>query len=420
MGVVDQLVYGLSNAATLFVGARLLDVQDFGRFSLVYTAGIILLGLTRALTAETFAVRFSAACPEEQRRAGTAAWGASASLGMVLAIGAAGVGVAASSPEILALALGLPALVLQDHARQAMIARRWMREALRNDALWALVQFSTVGVLMATGATTPPLLLGAWALGAASGVVLATRQFAHVPDLRMARLWMRNHGQLGRTYAAEFAAVAGSGYSLAFIVAGTTGLVAAAAFRGGQALYGPLTMVDGGLRGVALPELARRRESGPEVLAHGVRVTSMGLAAIAVIAVGLLLALDDFFGPVLLGATWPGAAPLLVPLGAARIAASATAGPFLGLRLLEARRLSLSVRVAVAVAAVGSAIAGGHLGGALGAARGFAAVNVLGFVSWQIAFTRSIRRESVGLAGSVTEQNGALASPATGSRRELR
>ena len=155
---------------------------------------------------EPLPIRYSGASEERFR------YGVGASVGSVLAISLAcsvvlaAIGLVtggAVQEALLALALTLPGLLVQDAWRSAFFAWRRGRSAFLNDLLWAVVMFPALALVIHSGDHSifvPTLVWGGSATVAALAGILQSRI---IPAPLRTRAWWREHIDLGPRFVTE-------------------------------------------------------------------------------------------------------------------------------------------------------------------------------------------------------------------------
>ncbi len=384
--LADQGLSSITNFALSVAVARTTSAAGFGAFGLAMSIYLLALGFVRSVVAEPLLVRAPTAQPDEQRRLGDAALGAGLAIGLLIgAATAAGAAVASGTlrTTLVALAAGMPGLLVQDVARHRALALGCPERAARLDALWAIVMIPTVGAVLAAGVGGPGTLTAAWAMAAAAAAAPAIVGAGMIrPRLRA---WMREQRALVPAFTAEFAARNASRHLTTLLIGGTIGLRAVGAVRAAQVITGPVTTVLFGLGTAAIPEAARAHAEAPGRLVPRLRVLSISLSC-AALAVGLApLALPDDIGVALLGASWAPGRSVLVPQAVLLASMGATTGAVAGLRVLRATRGSLAARSASALGGLLGGVTGAALGGAEGALWGMAGANWLAVVGWWLA-----------------------------------
>lgn len=345
--VGDQALASATNIGTAVVAARSLDAEGFGAFGLAFSVYVLAVGGCRAVVTEPLVSLYGTAPPPLLHDAVRAATGAAVALGLAISVGV-GAAAAASGGRggraLLALAVVLPGLLLQDAWRYCFVAAGRPRAALVNDAIWCVTQGALLAVLLAAG---PLTLVGVVLWWGGSGVVAGLagcRQAAMVPALPAARRWVAGHLHIGGRYAMEFATATGAAQAALLGLGTIAGLAALGAVRGAQVFFGPVNVVFGGMY-LALAAEGSRLRSQPRRLRRLMAAASGVLiaAAAAWAAVGVALPAD--VGRSLFGETWGASDGLLLPVGLSVLGGGAAAGGIAGLRALAAARQSLRARL---------------------------------------------------------------------------
>lgn len=384
--LLDQAMSSVVNMALSVVVARALPSEQFGAFALSFAVYLVCLGLSRALATDPLAVRFSACASYLWRD------GVRQATSVALTVGAAAGGVLASasllvadkplSSALLALAVALPGLLLQDAWRFAFFAQGQPRRALANDAAWgATLAF----LLLAVQSMSAPSLwqyMAAW--GAAAGIasLFGVYQFGGRPRFASPRRWLSTHGTMWPSFVGEFIVQQGVSHAILMGAAYLAGLEVAGALRGAQVIFGPVNVVLMAAVALSVPEAARLARSSRAALFNGMVVLS---ACVAVCALGWGAAaagVPDRLGRELLGETWMASRPVIPWLAAAMTLTAASTGAVAGLRVLEHPRASLVVRVLVAPLLVVGGLLGSMVAGANGTVAGQLPAMLLGVALW--------------------------------------
>lgn len=391
-GVADQALSSLTNFALALVVARAVDLREFGAFSIVFATYTIVLGIARAVATEPLAVRYSGAGEAELRRATAAAAGVSLSVSVAAAAacaGASAVSDGALADGLLALAVVLPGVVVQDSWRLSFFAAEKGRSALANDLVWAVLLTAGLALLLArSGPPSAAEVLLVWGAAGGLAAIAGGFQTRALPSLRRTPAWLRDTSALSSRYAGEFlTTVAGTQLTL-FGVGVVAGLAQAGALRGGQVVLGPLNVLFMGTALVAVPEALRAlRESRRRLEVVVAKVS--GVLTVAALVWGIaVLALPDSAGEAVLGETWDAAEPLVLPLTVWLAGLGAASGPTTALRALGAAGRSLRTRAVVTVASIVLSIGGAVVAGAEGAAWGLAAAAIGGAALWSSELRR--------------------------------
>jgi O-antigen/teichoic acid export membrane protein len=337
----------LSNLLISLAVARGSGLGALGRFAVATAVYYVVIGLQRALVADPLLVsgRPDSAGGSEDR----------ASLGCCLAIGLAGgvltltAGVAIGHAELIALAVCLPLLAVQDGLRFVSFHRLEPRTAAVIDLVWVGAAAAAWPVLGAASPAGAVLLWGAGAtVSAAAGFVLL-----HVwpagPRTAI-RWWKTDAGRLAVTLGAEAVLASSATQASMLIVAGVLGSAALGALRAAQIVVAPALLLLTGFAAFALPRLARRR--------HDLRRTDAVWASAAAVVlicpvIGLASLKSDAVVRTLFG---PGTVlhrSILAGLLVGTVVAAATQGVVLLLKVTRRGTVLLGARVVAASTLVG-------------------------------------------------------------------
>lgn len=391
----DQGLSSLTNAALSILIARTVSESAFGAFALGLLTYSFAVGLGRALHGEPFVVRFSAAQAGQRHAAVTRVTGSTVSLGVLSAIICAVVGVIGDGSlreAFLALAICFVGLCLQDNYRYVFFARGTPASAFVNDLLWTVLQFGTLGVMIALGVDSVFQLTLAWGLAANAAAVLGMLQTRSFPRVQATLPWLREVADLNRALAMGFVINTGAIQVGTYSVGGLVGLAGVSALRGAQTLVGPLNLIFAGFNAFMLPVMTKRAAESRRLLPIALP-GSVVLMVGAVVWVGALLLLPDRWGRELLGDSWPVASQALLPTGILMVAVAMVLGASNGLIARSRTDLSLRVTLVQAPLMLGLGVGGALLFGFLGAAYGFAIAQVAGLVLCWFFFLGVDRRQ---------------------------
>ncbi len=348
--------------------------------------------LSRSWSSEPLVVRFAAASSQDQQLA--IRQGATASL--AVGFGAAMTMIVAAAtlwttigPVLLALALMLPALMLQDFCRYALILQRRSRDAALNDLCWLVVLvliFAFARSLQLTAATA----LICWAAGAVVAAVVGLGQLRCRPSSKVVD-WFRDHRDLSWKYCGEFVLLSGTALLLTVGLGAVSGLSDAAGFRGAQVALGPLGVLFMGATMQMTPIMARRAKVGLRGLPFIGRRISAVLGSIAAVWGLVLVFLPDRLGEALLGSSWVATSPLLPFWAAYYFASGLTFGATIGLRACGAATVSLRLRASVAPIGLILGLVGAAAGGPRGASIGLLLGVIIVLPLWWRAFLEVCR-----------------------------
>lgn len=379
------------------VVARSVGAAEFGAFSVAFLVFSFLVGLCRASVTDPLIVRFSGVDAAALSEAGRRAAGASLVIGIaggVLSAAAATVAGGSLRSALLALAVVLPGLLVQDAWRQMFFAAGRPKAAAVNDAVWAVSQAVLLGaVLVLDQATIFPLTL-AWGGAAAVAAVVGAVQAGGAPRPRSWLEWLLEHRDLNGQLAVAYSVNMGAVHLTMTLVGLIGGLAAVGALRAAQVLLGPLQVLFPGLRSFALPLLSRRVALRRSALLRPAAVLSVVAGGAAVAWIGLLLLVPDRWGRALLGDSWSLAREVLPAVGATTVLVGAAFGATLVLRAMSRSRSLLTANLVQAPLILGLGCLGAYVDGARGAALGLAAAHLVGFVVVWISVARAWPRSS--------------------------
>jgi hypothetical protein len=409
-GVADQAIASL---ATFLLGvgvARNTTQEQFGAFSIAFSAYLVLLVTARALVSEPFLVRGSGQSPRTWHRMAAAASGATLLVSLIgsaafMAIGLVTGGLIGSA--IIGFAFVVPAVLLADSWRFVLIADARPAAAFTCNVAWTSL---FVAGLVAIGQAdlrglAPPLI--AWGGAAVVGAVLGGLLARTLPRPPEGLAYIREHRDLGPRYVAEALIAVVASQVIIIVVGIAAGLAASAALRGAQILLGPVQILFMGIVIVGVPEGVRIARRGVDRLRRPAVVLSVALA-IGCLALAMILPnLPSDLGEALLGPTWPGTQEIvgMVALGFAGLVSGTGAG--IGLRVLADARRSLRARTAAAAAQTVGGVGGAGAAGLTGAVTGLAVGSWLSSVFMWWAFVASLRARpgdtnSIGVEGTQT------------------
>ncbi|NUU31991.1 hypothetical protein [Arthrobacter sp. C9C5] len=392
-GLADQALSSLTNFAVGILVARSVNVSDFGAYALAFSAYSLVLGISRALATEPFAVRFTTAGPEQLQRAragvcGVALLTAVAFLALFALL--SHLMPAEHLPLVLSLGAALPGLLLQDSTRQILFAAGRGRSAFINDLLWAVLMVPAFGLVFLSGRVNAASLVLAWGAAATVAAAAGCFQCRVVPSVRQVRSWLYSQRGLWPRYLFEGAAINGSQQVMFFAIGGLLGLSAVGEMKLVLVMLGPVNVLVQGIGVVAVPEAARAIAIGSSrfrrVTAGFSLVVSLG-ALLWGITVELL---PGSWGIALAGQGWPAASALVVPMFLVQVFYGANTGPAVGLRGMGEARRSMWTRIATSCLAVIFPVSGAAAVGLQGAVWGLVAAAVLNAGIWYLQFRTAI------------------------------
>jgi O-antigen/teichoic acid export membrane protein len=370
-GITDQALSSGTNFALALLVARSVDVRTFGMYSIAFASYLVVLGVSRSLFTQPYMVRVGALADGDRRRAAQrAVIGGAIVVGFVAA---AGFGIAASifdgttRATLLAFALAMPGLLLQDAWRLLFIGSGRPAAAAANDLVWALCQAVLVAAVFVTGTSSVSMLVLAWGGAASVAALFGFVQAQLPPDPRGALAWLRRHWDLGGPFLGHFGLTHGTDQLTIYGISAVAGVAAVGAIQAADVLVRPLNFIAIGASVATFPEGVRLRDRSTRALRYGMSAVS-GALVLATLALGsVLLVLPDSVGEQLLGENWAVARPILIFLLAQRLFFGASQGPRMGLQILGAAGRALRTQMVLGPITLVATLAGAAVAGPIGA-----------------------------------------------------
>lgn len=385
-GMADQAVSSLTNLAVVLYAARMVDSEQFGAFSLAYATYGFALCASRGLASGPLQVRFSGTDIATWRRATAKCTGTATVCGLVAGVAALIAALAlrgTAEAAFIALGLTLPGLLLQDSWRYAFFALGRGSQAFLSDTIWAVAMLPGLALLRWTDTHQVFWFVLAW--GAAAWVAAAAGiwQARVVPRLGHAWGWVRQHGDLGIRYLAEYLFINGAGQLRTWAVGIVVGLAAVGYLQASNTLMGPFMVMYYGMVMVTVPEAVRALKRSQRHLRLFCLASSLGLAVVALAwGVVLLVALPRGLGGAVLGSLWRPTYPLMLPTNITVIGMCFSAGASTCLHALGTARRSLRASFISSALYMVGGLAGALNGGVLGAVWGVAIATWAGLLVW--------------------------------------
>lgn len=357
VSLADQAASSVSNVLAVVMVARVLDVPDFGRFSLAYSVLTFTLGVVRSGYGNRLSLQPDARSAHDLTRA---LLGGALLVAVPTAAVVAGVAwlVSGAASPLLPAAVGLATVVActQDLVRFGAVASGRPVAALVSDVTWLLVV--VVGLLLPR---TAPLeaVLGVWLAAACAALVVGVVALRAWPAVRGGWRALTERDALAASLAWGSATSLGAGLAVVTVAGHVLGPVAAAALRGASTLMGPLNTLTAFVNLAVTPEVARADRR------RDVRVAARVAGAFALVTVawgGVLLVLPDGAGRALLGATWESAREVLPLTTVQYLFLGASTAAVLVLRVRRATRQLAVQKTWVALASVLCGTAGALVG----------------------------------------------------------
>jgi O-antigen/teichoic acid export membrane protein len=393
-GFADQAVSSLGNFLLGFLVARAVDTATFGAFSIAYTTYVVVLGIVRGAVAQPLIVRYSASDETSWRAASGRAAGFALVIGLAVGAGCLVAGLAIGGVVgggLVALAVMLPGLLVQDTWRYALFAHERGRSAFANDLVWLAVQLPVMGLVLWLGRDVAFLALLGWGAAGTAAALIGVRQVGVRPRPEAATDWLREHRVLIPRYVAEATASLTSSQLALYGVGALAGLTTLGELRVGQLLIGPILVIFIGLQLVAVPQAVRALAHSVARLRRLCVIVGLGMAGIAAAWGIFVTLLPDQAGRALLGSNWNPAEPLVLVLALGLAASSFSSGALIGLRAMAAATRSLRATVISSTVTTVTTIGGAMLYGAAGAAWGILIAHAAAIGLWWWEFDRESR-----------------------------
>lgn len=389
-GLADQAVCSLVNLGVQLAMAHQTSGANFGLFGILFVFMTLAISMNRAAGVEPLTVTYSIDKSQDEVRRSL-----SAVTGLALLIGVSCTSLLLlwspwleSNPSqhaiLLAFCLAAPPLLLQDTWRFLYICHSRTHRALVNDLI-GLALFLVSGMAATRSGACGAAVVLCWGGAAAIASLLPFISERVWPNPVAGIRFLVAHRLLSARYLTETLAMTGSQQVFVFLVTALAGLTAAGQIRLAQVVMGPVNVLLQGIGGVALPMAVAERRNGPRELRRFVFLMGLALAVVSLTWLMVVLLLPQSLLTSLVGHLWPQAAPLLVPVGVAIVAAAITNAPFVGLRAAMALNSTLTVRLVTSTVNACAGL-GAFAGGALGAASALALAMGFEAVTWCLVF----------------------------------
>lgn len=373
-GLFDQTVSAATNVGLSIAVARTVSPDAFGAFALVYLLYMLALGLQRTSGGAVLSMTYAASPSAELRRAEAQVTGYALRLGVLVAVTAVAAALLLGGQlraPLLALACGLPLLLLQDAWRSVFICRGELRAALVNDVVWAGALCIFVGAVLVT-VDHPPvwLFVAAWAGGSAVAALSGRWQAEVVPDLRLGGQWMSVHRVVARPLLAGEVLTQVPPHLTYVLMPLVSDLSQLGVLRATYLFFGPLGIVYHSLADLALPHAVRMAD--PQQVRRLATGLSAVMAAVAVAWGACVVLLPDHVGQLVIGEAWVASDTTRLLLAVSLVAEGVLVGPRAALSAWRQVSRLLVVRVIAAPLVLAGGLWLASRWGAAGAAGGFA------------------------------------------------
>jgi len=406
-GVGDQVFSSATNFTMNILIARTLGASTFGAFSIAFGAYVIFLNISRALTSEPLSIRFSHVTKEEWAHGSRQAAGVALVIGVVaglVSLAIASITNGDLRSAFLALGLVLPGLLYQDVWRHAFFASRQGGRSLTSDAIWAVVMFPALVLVLSTPEPSLLWLVLAWGVAATIAGVAVSILWGGPPALGRIADWLRDHRDLTPHFVGELATASVAGQLSLIGIGMVADLATVGVYRAAHILFGPIRVIYVGLALFGVPEAVRVLGRSVRRLRLTSKRAALVLAATALTFGVGLASLPMSLGELLLGETWVLVEPLIIPFTIGIVGVGISMPPRIGLRALEAAKQGFRTRLSISTGDLIFTIVGASVGGALGAAWAGRSFGFSGSGLWWFVYDRELRKREEQLAVRTDKQ----------------
>lgn len=421
----DQVISSGTNAAVSFIVANAMEEEAFGAFLIAFIVFSLSVGVSRTIATAPLGIRFAHTDGAEFRKAVADATGAALVFGAIVGVVTVIAGLTIGGnvgTALVAVAIPLPALLVQDAWRYAFFTQSRPALAVANDGVWAIVQLIGLAIATRAGVATPAPFILVWGGAALVAAAYGVAQTGVLMGPAHALRWVRTHIDLTRNLTTEFVTLQASSQGTILLLAAIGGETIVAALRGAQLLLAPATLLAVSVSALALPEFSRRRASlTPSQYIRGAMGVSAAVTALGLAWGALFYLVPDAFGESLLGKSWPSAQAVLLATIVGQAGAALSIGPATMLYAMQRAATTLRINAAQAILVAGFGITGGTVADAEGAAWGIAASFWAVVPAWWIFVRRWAKRTHVGSgAADSSERNAHSGGLSAGTIRPIR
>lgn len=385
VATIDQAISGASNVLIAVLAARILGVESFGLFGIVFLVYVMVQGSARALVGEPLLLH-----PVEAEERPGDAIGTGCVLGLGLGLVVLLGGLAAHlwdgrlGNAMIALAVFVPFLVLQDLGRYLGFATRRPTSALTLDVTWLVLQFVAIAYLVVTDSRSLWQFIAAWAAsGAAAGLLVLWQHRG--TRIRLSLSWLAETWSFSWRYLISYTSTQGSGLAAAILLAAISGARALGGVQGALLLQRPFMTFQVAAVASGVGEISRAAADRLQVRRMVGKITLL-TTGVALLNGIVLLALPDQLGEAVLGATWQEAKHLLLPTAAQILLIGLMIGFRTGLLGMRAVHKAVVIDVSTTVLILVLTVSGAIIDGAEGAMWGVAISHAAGATIWWAVF----------------------------------
>jgi hypothetical protein len=392
VGLIDQMVYSLTNFVMTIVVAHYSSATEFGVYSVLVATFLIPSAMNRGLTAEPLVIRYSAAGQTEWRNAAVNGVALAFTFGLC-----AGALLAVASlflpsgftPMAWVFAGSMPGLFVQDFVRFAALASGRPTLALLNDGTVAFVQACATAAAIVSGVASPTAFVAVWGVAGLLGGLVAIQRLGIIPShgvkVRAVFAEWDLSGRLSLDNFVTQLGTQGSGY----LIAGIAGLEQAAGVRAALTLFMPAAVLTLGVQAAITPELVRIKDRSLRRMRRLLWLLAAALVGVVVLVDIAAIVCPDRIGKEVFGASWLAAKPMIQFIGYAQIGSVLINSAVIGLRVLADAPRTLRARSIGMAVSLGCVGAGAAIDGGKGASVGLAVAAAVQAPLWWSLFAAS-------------------------------
>lgn len=373
LGVADQAASSLTNFGVIVLAARVLGVDSFGAFSIVYGIYVLIISAVQSYVGQALVLLQGSR--EQLEFESARALKFSIFLGLAVGFSLALLGLVVPSLGMPFVVLGvlMPLLLLQDTTRFCVSLLRAPAFALASDMLWIVLLVAGGAALLKVTEPSALVITLLWSVsGSISGLfslilLSAWSRGSHLNVNEFVR-----SGYLGKRFLFEFAVIRGVGQILGISIGALVSISSAGAFRAAMTLFGPLNVLLNAVNAFAIPLLRQLSAARQE---RYLLALTVGFAALAAGGTAFLMAMPRPWGMVVFGESWLGTRELVVPFGVQAIGIAVSTVAFVAIRMISPT-LTLRLRIIAASIQIIAFFTGIWLGGVQGAAWGITVASI--------------------------------------------
>ena len=380
---IDQAIAGASNFLIALLAAGVLKKSMFGLFGIIFIVYSIVVGISRALICDPLLVH-----PEQARSRPGDPIGASIVLGLGMSVVMLGAGAVTTiwshtlGYALLAFAVCLGPLIMQDLGRYLGFATKRPGRAVVLDSVWLVAVIIAVAVLLVLHVRSLTWFIAAWgATGGATGALTFWQNRGY--PVRPGVSWIRFTWPFSWRYLISYSSSQGAGLVASSVLGAKAGTAALGGVQGSITAVRPFGTIQIASVAAGTGEIARSGYTPIEAYRRGIRI-SMLVTVVALANVAFVLYVPGV-GHALLHDTWSATKPLMLAQGAQIACLGIITGARAGLLGLRAAQRTVKIDVVNTVLVLVTSITGVIVHGVLGAMWGVAICQaVMACVWWSV------------------------------------